>query len=177
MKHVYRTGNNKSGKLLGQVDLNFMFPHFAESKSRSSCTRLTQVSYTKIMYITSLSKMRQRKILRCGFIRCGIRIRNYCQRHKHIDVLREPPLKSVSKISIQKLLNVFEEISNPTSKAFMQARAFPCRSPLAISVSNSSTALYLQTERPFWLVQTVTNLNAIDFFIFINHTPVFTIYG
>lgn len=57
-----------------------------------------------------------------------------------------------------------------------EAQAVTCRSPLANSAPNSSTAPYLQTERPLWLVQTVTNLNAIDFFIFVNHTPLFTIY-
>lgn len=175
MKRIYRTGNNINGKLLGKIDLNSVFPRFVGSKSRSCCTRITQMSYTMRMYKASLSKMTQ--ILWCGFLRCEIQICNYHQCHKHTDVLWEPPLKSIWKISIQKLLNPFEEIPNPTSEAFTQAQAFACRSPLAKSAPNSSTAPYLQTERPLWLVQTVTNLNAIYFFIFVNHTPLFTVYG
>ena len=44
-------------------------------------------------------------------------------------------------------------------------------------MSNCPAALYLQAEGPLWLIQTVTNLNAIDFLIFINNTPIFTVYG
>lgn len=59
----------------------------------------------------------------------------------------------------------------------MQAQDFAHIIPTANSVPNSLMPLYLQTDGPFWLIQTIINLNTVDFFIFINNTPIITIYG